>query len=94
MLKIQPVTHQKRTLTYEEWIESLKREQNVIVSGLYRAKSIEQRVMIDESIQYKNEILRVVQDDRESGILFGVKNLLSKFNGMVRLPILFGKKIN
>jgi hypothetical protein len=56
MLKVQPKSHQQRVLTYEEWIETLKREQNVIVSGLYRAKSIEQRVMIDESIQYKNKL--------------------------------------
>jgi hypothetical protein len=92
MLKIQPITQQKRNLTYEEWTETLRKEHNVIVSGLYKGRSIERRVMIDEYREY--EIPQNNMYDREMGILFGVKTLLSKFNGMVRLPILFGKKIN
>lgn len=84
MLKIQPITHQKRTLTYEEWIESLKREQNVIVSGLYRAKSIEQRVMIDEAKEYKREYSQLIKEDRKTGILFGIKHFLSGLNGILK----------
>jgi hypothetical protein len=92
MLKIQPITQQKRNLTYEEWIEALKRERKVIVSGLHKSKSIEQRIMIDESREY--QIPQNVQENREMGILFGIKHFLSKFDGMVRFPILFGRKIN
>lgn len=92
MIKYQSVVYPQKKLTYEEWIESLRKEQNVNVSGLYNGRSIERRVTIDETIRYK--LSQNVQDDRESGILFGVKNLLSKFNGMVRLPILFSRKIN
>lgn len=88
MIKYQSVVYPQRKLTYEEWIDVLKKEQNVNVSGLYKGRSIEERVAIDEARQYK--IPQRVQV-RKTGILFGVKNLLSTLNGMVRLPILSGK---
>jgi hypothetical protein len=80
-----------RPKTYEEWIEVLKRERNVQVSILYKNKSIEQRIIIDESRDY--QIPQSIRINREMGILFGIKNLISKFNGMTRIPILSGKKI-
>lgn len=88
MKKCQSVVYPQRRLTYEEWIEALRKEQNVNVSGLYKSRSIEKRVRIDEAKNYKTpQSLQV----RREGILFGMKNLLNNLHGMVRLPNLFGK---
>lgn len=53
MTNYQSVVYPQRKLTYEEWIDVLKKEQNVNVSGLYKGRSIEERVAIDEARQYK-----------------------------------------
>jgi hypothetical protein len=89
MVKNKTTVYPQKKLSYHEWIESLKDERKVFVSSLYKGRSIEERVAIDEARQYKiPQSLQV----KKTGILFGVKNLLGTLNGMVRLPNLFGKE--
>lgn len=61
-------------LTYDEWVDTLKREQNVIVSSKFLAKSVENRIARDEAILLKMEH----------------ENLLKKTDGTAKHPILFG----
>lgn len=63
-------------LSYDEWVDTLKREQNVIVSSKFLAKSVERRIAADESILLKMEN----------------ENILKKNDGTVKHPILFGIK--
>jgi hypothetical protein len=87
-MKNKTTVYPQKKLQYNEWIETLKNEQNVFVSSLYKGRSIEQRVLIDDARQY--QIPQSLQVKR-TGILFGVKNVLSNLYGMVKLPNLFGK---
>lgn len=68
-------------LTYDEWVETLRREHNVIVSGKYLAKSVENRIAIEESLMIKMEnekLLKKNDGTAEHPILFGIKKLFKR----------------
>lgn len=76
MIKHQSVIHPERRGTYEEWIELLRKEHNVIVSGLYLGRSIQERVNIDDAINYRSpEAIKIekINITRQLKNLFGTK---------------------
>jgi hypothetical protein len=76
MIKHQSVIHPERRRTYEEWIELLRKEHNVIVSGLYLGRSIQERVNIDDAINYRSpEAIKIekINITRQLKNLFGTK---------------------
>ena len=69
-------------LSYDEWREHLKREHNVVVSGKYLAKSIENRVRMDEVELIRQEYN--IEEKPSGGtakprILFGVLKTVLNF---------------
>jgi hypothetical protein len=76
MIKHQSVIHPERRRTYEEWIELLRKEHNVIVSGLYLGRSIQERVNIDDAINYRSpDAIKIekINITRQLKNLFGAK---------------------
>lgn len=71
-MKIKSVVHPQKKLTYEEWVETLKKERKVVVSGLARAKSVGTRILIEESLEYK------IPQRVQPGILFDVDKVHEK----------------
>ncbi len=65
-------------LTYQEWVDKLRIEQNVVVSSKFLAKSIEKRIQVDEAIMMGLEN-QVTQEESKPSILLGIKNFLNQF---------------
>jgi len=68
-------------LSYHEWVDSLKKEFNVVVSGKFHAKTIEERIKAEDAALYKQEFEREkkTQEEAKPSILFGIKNFLNQF---------------
>lgn len=69
-------------LSYQEWVDMLKKEHNVVVSGKFLAKSIEDRIKAEDAIHYKMDYQKHLRGDEEEvrpSILFGIKKFLDSF---------------
>ena len=75
-IKIQSTATPEKELTYQEWVDELRTQENVIVSSKYHSRTIEQRIRVDESIQLKREMEtseeKVSDGTAEPRILFGM----------------------
>ncbi len=75
-IKIQSTATPEKELTYQEWVDELRIQENVIVSSKYHSRTIEQRIRVDESIQLKREMEtseeKVSDGTAEPRILFGM----------------------
>ena len=83
-LKILSTAEPQEELTYQEWVDALKTQENVIVSSKYHARTIEQRIKVDEAIQMKREMenseVKFSDGIAEPRILFGMlKTVLNLF---------------
>jgi len=83
-LKIMSSTEPTNQFTYQEWVDELRIKENVIVSSKYHARTIEQRIIVDEAIQMKKEMenseVKISDGTAEPRILFGVlKTVLNNF---------------
>ena len=76
--KSQSTTLPEQTLTHQEWVDYLKEKENIIVSGKFLAKSIEDRIRADEArmIQEEYEMKNISDGTAEPRILFGIKTFL------------------
>jgi adenine specific DNA methylase Mod len=76
IIKIQSTATPEKELTYQEWVDELRTQENVIVSSKYHSRTIEQRIRVDESIQLKREMEtseeKVSDGTAEPRILFGM----------------------
>jgi len=76
IIKIQSTATPEKELTYQEWVDELRIQENVIVSSKYHSRTIEQRIRVDESIQLKREMEtseeKVSDGTAEPRILFGM----------------------
>jgi hypothetical protein len=83
-LKILSTAEPQKKLTYQEWVDELRIQENVIVSSKYHARTIEQRIRVDEAIQMKREMENSKENfsdgTAEPRILFGMlKTVLNLF---------------
>jgi predicted secreted Zn-dependent protease len=76
IIKIQSTATPEKELTYQEWVDELRTQENVIVSSKYHSRTIEQRIRVDEAIQLKREMEtseeKVSDGTAEPRILFGM----------------------
>lgn len=83
-LRVMSSTEPIHQLTYQEWVDELRTKENVIVSSKYHARTIEQRIRVEEALELKREMenSEVKNSNGTAGprILFGVlKSVLNFF---------------
>ena len=83
-LKILSTAEPQEELTYQEWVDALRTQETVIVSSKYHARTIEQRIKVDEALQMKREMenseVKFSDGTAEPRILFGMlKTVLNLF---------------
>jgi len=71
-------------LSYQEWVDELRVKENIIVSSKYHARTIEQRIKVDEALQLQREMenseVKISDGTAKPRILFGVlKSVLNFF---------------
>ena len=75
-IKIQSTAAPEKELTYQEWVDELRIQENVIVSSKYHSRTIEQRIRVEEALQLKREMEtseeKVSDGTAEPRILFGM----------------------
>lgn len=62
-------------LTYSEWLKYMKEQQNTIVSGRFLSKTIQERLDIEDCIEYIKDYKNQVKPER-TRILSGLKKIL------------------
>lgn len=62
-------------LSYSEWLIYMKEKQNTIVSGRFLSKTIQERLDIEDCIQYIKDYQNSVKPEK-TGILSGLKKIL------------------
>ncbi len=83
-LRVMSTTEPIHNLTYQEWVDELRIKENVIVSSKYHARTIEQRIRIEESLQLQREMenseVKISDGTAKPRILVGMlKSVLSIF---------------
>lgn len=62
-------------LSYSEWLLYMKEKQNTIVSSRFLSKTIQERLDVEDCIQYIKDYQNPVKPER-TGILSGLKKIL------------------
>lgn len=83
-LKIMSTSEPCNQLSYQEWVDELRVKENIIVSSKYHARTIEQRIKVDEALQLQREMenseVKISDGTAKPRILFGVlKSVLNFF---------------
>ena len=79
MQKVMSTVRPINNLTYQEWMNVLKNEYDIIVSSRYHSKCIEKRVLMDEFIEINNGWSSDFNKPNGYSILFGkLKSFLKK----------------
>jgi hypothetical protein len=83
-LKIMSTSEPYKQLSYQEWVDELRIKENVIVSSKYHARTIEQRIRVDEALQLKRDMenseVKISDGTAKPRILVGMlKSVLNIF---------------